>query len=312
MHAVTQAVIGQYQVRKTRRQKAAFRAFLRDALAGEGIASTEEVSPVIKSANVVVGDVNKADYVFTAHYDTCAELPLPNLIAPKNLFVSLLYQLLLGAFLVVAGMGAGALMGLLFRNPWISMAVSELAFLGILALLLFGPANRRTMNDNTSGVAVLLEAMLSMSPDARKRAAFVFFDNEELGMLGSSFFKKQHTRAMADKPLINFDCVSDGDHVLFVTSRAFRQDAMLVRRVEGALSLPDGKTVELCPASRAFYPSDQMHFKVSAGVAALRRAPGIGLYLGRIHTRRDTRFDERNIAALASFAQAMCDDGRAK
>jgi len=43
------------------------------------------------------------------------------------------------------------------------------------------------------------------------------------------------------------------------------------------------------------------------GIAACRRAKLLGLYLGRIHTARDTVFDEENGAALVEasvrFAQ---------
>ena len=35
------------------------------------------------------------------------------------------------------------------------------------------------------------------------------------------------------------------------------------------------------------------------GVAALKRRKGVGFYLNRIHTKRDTVLDERNIACLA-------------
>ena len=35
------------------------------------------------------------------------------------------------------------------------------------------------------------------------------------------------------------------------------------------------------------------------GVAAFKRKKGVGLYMNRIHTPRDTVLDERNIACLA-------------
>ena len=41
----------------------------------------------------VLGDPETAKVVFSAHYDTCARLPFPNFIAPKNLLVTLGYTL---------------------------------------------------------------------------------------------------------------------------------------------------------------------------------------------------------------------------
>ncbi len=302
MHAITEEILEKYQVRKTKAQKEAFRAFLVGRLAAEGIhARVEEKSTSVKSANIIVGEVAGAEVVFTAHYDTCAVLPIPNFLAPKNLPVSILYQLFLVLVILLVPFGLGVLAGWLGVDPALAGRASALLFYGMLLWMFFGPANKHTANDNTSGVAVLVESLLSLPKEARERAAFVFFDNEEMGLLGASFFRRMHAKEMANKPLINFDCVSDGDHILFVLGKAFRTDAALMRRTEAALSMPEGKAAELCPTTRALYPSDQMLFKKSAGVAALRRYPLIGLGLGRIHTWRDTQFDRANIEALRQF-----------
>lgn len=60
-------------------------------------------------------------------------------------------------------------------------------------------------------------------------------------------------------------------------------------------------------SSRCFYPSDQQHFPVSVGVAALKKAPVLGYYMDRIHTPRDTVFDERNIELLRDGAVKLVD-----
>lgn len=302
MHAITAEILERYQVRKTKAQKAAFRAFLRPQLEAAGYTVREETSRGLGSVNVVVGDVASAEVLFAAHYDTCAVLPVPNFIAPRNWVLSLLYQLLLAAGILAALLGGM----LLVRFVTQSLLLRQILRLGILALVLglffFGPANRHTANDNTSGVAVLVEALLTLPPQARHRAAFVFFDHEELGLVGSSYFRKLHRQDMQDKPLINFDCVSDGDEFLLVFNRRFRADAALVGRVKAALMLPRGKTGVFSAAGRTLYPSDQVGFPKAAGVVALRRAPLVGAYLSRIHTPRDTVFDEANIEAMRAFA----------
>ncbi len=63
---------------------------------------------------------------------------------------------------------------------------------------------------------VLFEIMSALSDAEREKAAFVFFDLEEMGLIGSASFASKHKKQMRDKPLINFDCVSDGNHFLFV------------------------------------------------------------------------------------------------
>ncbi|MBQ8402197.1 MAG: hypothetical protein IJX14_09735, partial [Clostridia bacterium] len=48
-----------------------------------------------------------------------------------------------------------------------------------------------------------------------------------------------------------------------------------------------------------FYPSDQMNFPCGVGAAALKRARIGGiLYMDRIHIRKDTVYQEENIAFL--------------
>ena len=47
-----------------------------------------------------------------------------------------------------------------------------------------------------------------------------------------------------------------------------------------------------------FYPSDQAAFRCGVGVAALKATKGGMLYMDRIHTPRDTVFEERNIEFL--------------
>lgn len=301
MRELSREILADYQVRKGRAQKTAFRARVRAALEAEGYAVAEEKSPTIGSVNMVVGDVARAEVIFTAHYDTCAALPVPNFLAPKNLVASLAYQVLLAVAMIGFAGGVGWVAGLVLGDGAVR-AARLAALLVLLWLLLFGPANRHTANDNTSGVLVLLETMLSLPPQARGRAAFVFFDNEEIGLLGSSFFAKKHGRRIAGTPLINFDCVSDGDHFLFVTGKGYGRSAGRMAAMEASLALPEGKTGEFCPSGRALYPSDQMHFPCGIGVVALRRRLGVGYYVGRIHTRRDTVMDAVNIETMRAFA----------
>lgn len=309
MHNLSQEILARYQVRKKKAQKAAFRAFLREGLEAQGYAVKEERTSTFSGTNIIVGDPAKAEVIFTAHYDTCAVMPLPNLIAPKNILVSVLCQMLIVVLMLAVAVGAGLLAIWLTRDLSFGLIVYAIVLLLELYSLMFGPANKHTANDNTSGVIVLVEALLALPEALRGKAAFVFFDHEEYGLLGSAAFKKKHIRVINGKPVINFDCVSDGDHILLTASKALRRDAAWMARMQGALAIPEGKTAEICPAYRVLYPSDQMNFPKAAGVVALRRAPLVGYYLGRIHTPRDTVFDERNIGMLSEMITRMVTEG---
>jgi len=293
MTELSREILRDWQVRKTKEQKTRFIAFLQERLPGLRI----EEGGLPRCRNLVLGDPESADVVFTAHYDTCARLPFPNFITPKNLVVYLLYQLLiLLPFFALAGLLAGLLIRLGVFAPLAFMLAWFLAMAALLYVFLFGPANPHTVNDNTSGVLMLCELIANLSEEERARCAFVFFDHEETGLFGSSRFASQHRKAMKDRLLINFDCVSDGDDILFVQSgKAKRRagDAL----AEAFAPSADKRTVITGPLG-AFYPSDQVNFPCGVGVAAMQRSRLLGLYMSRIHTARDTVCDERNFSFL--------------
>lgn len=171
-------------------------------------------------------------------------------------------------------------------------------------LMIAGPANKHTYNDNSSGVVTLLETALSLPPQLQDKVCFVFFDNEELGLLGSALFKRRRRKTMSDKLLINFDCVSDGDHILILPSKAVRKRPELMDLLRRSFVSQGNKTITVCQKS-LLYPSDQANFNLGVGVAAFKKAPVIGLYTDRIHTPRDIVFDEANIQLLRDSAQRL-------
>ena len=124
---------------------------------------------------------------------------------------------------------------------------------------------------------------------------------EESGLIGSSVFASKHKKAMKDKPLINFDCVSDGDHFLFVQSGRARKRCGAA--LAEAFTDKADTQVTLAGPLGAFYPSDQANFPCGVGVAALNRSPVLGLYMSRIHTAKDTVCREENFRFLLDGAR---------
>ena len=166
-------------------------------------------------------------------------------------------------------------------------------------VFLKGPANKHTANDNTSGVITLMEIMQALPEDKRNEIAFVFFDLEEMGLFGSSGFASKHKKAMKDKLLLNFDCVSDGSTILFAVKNSAKK---YIPALEKSF-IPCEKFAVDIASKGVFYPSDQANFKAGVGVAALNYSKKLRtLYMDKIHTDKDRVFDEENIEFLTAGA----------
>lgn len=293
MTPLSKEILEKYQVRKTRKQKTAFIGFLRAHYPDLKI----QTDALGCSRNIVIGSPETAKAVFGAHYDTCAVMPVPNFIMPKNSFLSVLYSLVLVIPMFALSVLAGNLLADILNDEAMATLFSYLTLWVLLFLLIFGPANKHTVNDNTSGVITLIEMMSAMTDEERAQSCFVFFDNEEKGLFGSAAFEKEYKETMKEKLLVNFDCVSDGDYLMLIPNKkAFPEYS---ERLKSAFADVSDKTVLIEKSKYVYYPSDQRNFKNNIGVAAFKKSKP-GLYMDRIHTPKDTVMDERNIAVLVS------------
>lgn len=298
MDGLSYEILQNWQVRKTKKQKLAFIELMQSRIPGLRV----EEGGLLRCRNLVLGDPDTAKVIFTAHYDTCARLPFPNFITPKNFLIYLLYNLLIALPFLALMFAVTWLLAPHFGIAGLMLGVL-IGFGAMLYVFLLGPANPHTVNDNTSGVLTLAEAIRRMSEEERANCAFVFFDHEESGLFGSAFFASRHKKAMKNKLLVNFDCVSDGDTFLFVQSGKARK--AYGEALRAAFAPADGKEVCMESTWSAFYPSDQMNFPVAVGAAAMQRKKLLGLYMGRIHTPKDTVLQEENIAFLADGARKL-------
>lgn len=295
MTQASQMILSEYQVRKTDRQKAAFRSWLCGELKKAGYEPQEEHSR-LSGHNIVVGAPERAKVLLAAHYDTQPVLPIPNFITPRNMGIYLIYQLLLCLPLFLAVFAVSFLSAVLELPLELALLLSYAVFLFCLWWLFFGKANLHTANDNTSGVITLLETALALPEEERDKVCFVFFDNEEKGMLGSAAFTKKYPAVKKETLVLNFDCVSDGDFIQFFPTKALKKDAAALQALEEAFLGEGDKQVEVVREA-GFYPSDNMSFCRACGVCALKKKGSI-YYMDRIHTARDTVFDENNIVLL--------------
>lgn len=296
----SQTILEKYQVRKSRKQKEAFRAWLCGELEAAGYAP--KVEKGFAARNVVAGDPDTAKVIFSAHYDTCAVLPIPNFITPRNMFFYVLYQMLfLVIFLGVVFVFDFAVFSLTDLSMEVGIFLSYVLCIFMCWWILDGKANKHTANDNTSGVVTLLETALAMPEEDRGKVCFVFFDNEEKGLFGSAAFTKAHKKAKKETLNLNFDCVSDGDYIQFFPDKRLKKDNAALDRIEAAFQGSGGKRTEVVRGF-GFYPSDNKAFRRGVGVCALKYRKVVGFYMDRIHTNRDTVFEEENIIILRDGA----------
>ncbi len=296
-------VLQLFPVRKSRKQKQAFRdaavAYLQEL--GYAVAVEEGKS---HSRNILAGDPRTAKYLVTAHYDTCAGMLVPNLITPCSIVPFIFYQLFVTALILVPAILLGDWVGNWTRNPQLGWLVYMVLLWGCLILMLVGPANRHNANDNTSGVVAVLEIAKSMPTDQRHKVCFVLFDLEEAGLIGSSSYRKAHRAESENQMVLNLDCVGDGDEIRFFPTKGLKKNGAMMAALERCCGSFGAKRVDIRRKGFAFYPSDQKHFPCGVGICALHDGP-FGLYLGRIHTCRDTVLEETNINILRAGLISM-------
>ena len=300
-------VLSQFPVRKTKAQKQAFRDAVADYVSKLGYPCTVERRS-LSCQNLIIGNPETARFLVTAHYDTCANMLLPNFITPCNVGLYFLYQLglvlLLGICAIAAGVAAGLLVGS-GAVKWTILAV----YWCLLALLIFGPANKTNANDNTSGVVTLLEIARSFPENQRHKVCFVLLDLEEAGLQGASYYRAKHRKASDKQLVLNLDCVGDGDHLMMFPTKKLRKDRKKLTSLYKACGYFGKKSLLVHEKGAFMYPSDQKHFPYGVGICTLRKYKKI-LYMSRIHTKKDTVLEQTNVnilrAALTTFI--CCDE----
>lgn len=294
MLATPMDVLHQFPVRKTSAQKQAFRAAVQSY--GESLGYPAKVEDGKQGCrNLVFGDPDKAEILVTAHYDTPAVSLFPNSIAPTNFLIFVLKNIpLMAVFFVMAyfagfSLGKGRiLLGLgLFMIPF-----------SFIFLLRRGPQNKHNANDNTSGVVTVLEIMRSLLTAHRDKVCFVLFDLEEAGLIGSANYRKAHKKVSEKQLVLNLDCVGDGDEIWFFPSKKLKKDAEKMAMLKRCSGWFGPKCIRIHEKGFSQYPSDHIHFPYGVGIGAFHQKKGIGPYLTRIHTAKDTVLEETNVNIL--------------
>lgn len=182
-----------------------------------------------------------------------------------------------------------------------------------MLLMMFGAANKHNVNDNTSGIAALLETMQRLSPEAREKTAFILFDHQETGSRGAKSYGAQHVEVQTMKLLVDLNCVGDGD-TFVISAPKMAQDKpeyAAVRESLEANAMASGVSTQFFGRAGVQGAGDYRRFVCGVGVSAYHHSAGVGLITGRIHTSRDTVCRQENLdylaKSLADAAQKMND-----
>jgi len=289
-------VLRRYPVRKSKKDKQSFRMDAADYFKTRGYACVEEKGG-FGAVNLVAGDPERAKFLITAHYDTCARLPFPNFITPCNFWIYLAYQILLTGVLLFPFIAAELLLPLWIEDALLVLQLSMLILWVTLLLVFLGPANRNNENDNTSGVVTVLEIADQLPEHLREQVCFVLFDLEEAGLIGSSGYRSKHKKASNNQIVLNMDCVGEGNDILLFPTAKLRKDTPRMELLQMLNGETAGKKICLWEKSGSIYPSDQASFPYGLGICALKRGK-VGLYMDRIHTNKDTVLEEENVNIL--------------
>lgn len=297
-----------YPVRKNKKQKRAFRNDVQIFAESLGYAVSFEKGS-FGAQNIVIGDPEKAKYLVTAHYDTPASIGIPNIITPCNVVTFIIYQIAVVAVFFLVAFLVGLPVMFLTEDTMLTFWAAYIAYFALLFLMMFGPANKSNANDNTSGVVTVLETVRSLPENARDKVCFVLFDLEEAGLVGSSSYRKAHKAVTENQIVLNLDCVGDGNEIVFFPTKKFCKDYKKLEWLYKAIGRYGDKTIDVREKGFSYYPSDQKNFPYGVGIAALKRSKWFGLYMNRIHTKKDTILDTSNVNILRACLTTLmtCD-----
>lgn len=288
-----------YPMRKTAEEKENFRKYIVDTLAKKRIEAKVECTKDGRNNNVVVGDPTTAKAIFTAHYDTPARSIFPNIMMPKHRVLFYAYQFVPIIFLLIVSFAVAFIIGNVLFHDMRAWAISFLiTYYGLFFGIMRAFKNKHNFNDNTSGVATVLSIIDNLSSDKLKNVAFILFDNEEKGKKGSKAYFADHKEYMKDKFLVNFDCVGNGNNVIFIAQKD-AIDSKEYKKLEEAFHKNEKFHLEFLTHKQADSNSDHKNFPKGVACVVCKKSKKGLLYTPYIHTDKDTVANNSNIDFLA-------------
>ncbi len=290
-------ILQKFKSRNTKEEKRKFQEYVL-ALAKEN-GKTARVERCDNHENIIIGDEKNAKVIYTAHYDTPKTALFPNLMLPTAKGLHLLYAIAVILPLLAIGFLAFflffAITGLDtfdIKNRLLGLIVYLAFYFGAFYLFFKCKKNKNNFNDNTSGVLTVLNIAFRVN---KSNVAFILFDDEEKGKLGSKAFAKSNEKIKKNIPVYNFDCVGNGDCFIFISSKQFTFNGLYgdfydtYSSIDKSLFYSDEK---------AKANSDQTNFDLGVAILACKKSKHGIYYTNKIHTEKDTVISLDNISTL--------------
>ena len=293
--------LDKYPKRISRKQKNILLSYLENKLQSFGYKSEKSESRYfVKCINLETVNEN-AEVIIGAHYDTPTILPFhfEYLFRLFGHTRQIFMMFCLGIFF-------GVLISLLMKIDnvgWLLKSLEYTFYISFLSLLI---PNWQNKNDNTSGVAALLKIAenIANNDNLKAKVKFVFFDNEELGLLGSMMQKRKWNKQNIDlssKKFISIDCVARGEIPVIVYHT--KNDSI----AKDLQQIFEDQSISVIIKKMSVLPlSDNYSFKEFGGVniSWMNKSfiPG-GYFIKNIHTPRDNSVEYDKIELVCDVVE---------
>ncbi|MGY6647895.1 M28 family peptidase [Wenyingzhuangia sp. IMCC45574] len=231
------------------------------------------------------------EYIFIAHYDTGTIIPFWMHWLMKLFGIN--RQLLMLLALIVLPLFSG-----LFSVGYQKTADIISTFFLVTMASIFFP-NKNNFDDNTSGVLSILKTAELLKNRGVNNVKFIFVDNEELGLIGSSAHKKHLSKnGLIPKncKIISVDCVGGSGTIPLIIQNGKSNYASLF---ENAIKEEFGT----CKVSKMLLPaSDNFPFRKYGAINISFVEETIipnGFYIKNIHSAKDNEIDINKINKLS-------------
>ena len=280
MNRYAERILREYPVRRRPEEKEKFRLWLMGTLRELGY------QPELQSRqsalqfggnvlNVVAGDPERAKLILVAHYDTAIRSLLPPLYMPTRPLTAFLYLALTPALVLIGSFVLSFALTFPINAPYLTLPLFLLLLVTALLYLRFGPSERRNLNDNTSGVAALLETAATLTPRYRGEVAFAFLDGGFGGLSGAKGFRARFPSAK-EKTIINLCSVAEGSELLVLPNKNSRWDGALLDAILDSFENGEHTTVFLKTDGLTYFPSDNRAFRYACSICACETVRGFG------------------------------------
>ena len=284
-------LLKEQQRRHNKKEKKDFIEFLKNQLISNGYNYEIIKTRLFQTEHVASKSDHDPTVVFLAHYDTSTILPiwvewLLKVFGHTRNILTLLLLILIFYFVEM------------IKYEFI-VNIINILLLGSLFIPMIMFANKNTMNDNTSGVLVLLLLLnrIAQSEDLKKKVKFVFTDNEEKMLVGSFQLKKIWKRQGFNygNRIVSIDSIGRGENLIisynFVSKLSNELKDFFKNR-----GFKVQKTNMFCmPFSDAY--SFWRSGAVNLNMMNKSIIPG-GYYIKDIHSKRDKIIEMENISKL--------------